>query len=206
MDFQKYTELVIKQCSRCGEMTERPYYAIYCEPCDVADAKERRPVIEAAIAQDERRRWTRQGIPARFFWYDLPDRHAEAAKRSTVIYGEIGTGKSCLGAQVMKKTGGHFISTIAMLDIIQDDNNRIWDFKETASLCLDDFTRPNPTKHRMEKLFEVIDARYAHDRHTVITTDTQPVEIKEKFGETGEAIVSRISEWCLRIFLEEKFR
>ncbi len=82
----------------------------------------------------------------------------------------------------------------------------MWDFKDTPSLCLDDFTKINPTYYRIEKLFEIFDARYANDRHTIITTDTKPAEIKDKFGKAGEAIVSRISEWMLKIHLEVKFR
>lgn len=74
------------------------------------------------------------------------------------------------------------------------------------SLCIDDIQKINPTDFRLEKFFEIFNHRYSEDKHTVVTTDTKPEDLKAKYGKIGEAIVSRIGEWCLKIEMQEKFR
>ena len=205
--FNKFLEEVIRPCATCGETKAMPRFSMRCDPCDAAETAAREPEEQARNIAEQRVRWGRQGIPKRFLGFELQEKYAEAVSRSAIIYGEVGTGKSCLGAQIMKKTRGRFISAIEMLDIIQENNNKIWDFKDMSSLCIDDFTKINLTGHRVEKLFDIFDDRYSNDRHTILATDTRPSEIKDKFpGMTGEAIVSRIGEWLLKIHLEEKFR
>lgn len=207
MPFENYLEEVVRPCIDCGRIVPMARIVKRCEICDKIEDDKRRPDEQRRDRDELHLRWKRQGIPTRFWPFELEAKYCEAMKRSAIIYGEVGTGKSCLGAQIMKNTGGIFQSTIAMLDDIQENVSKIWHFKDMVSLCLDDFVKINPTPHRIEKLFEIINSRYENNRHTIMTTDTRPSEIRDKLGGiAGEAIVSRIGEWCIKVHMEIKFR
>jgi DNA replication protein DnaC len=206
VDFKSYLEEVVRACVDCGRIVTMLKITTRCEVCEKVQEDKLKPALEKAAREEQLRRWKSQGIPTRFFGFELSQEFEWALQKPAMIFGDVGTGKSCLGAQIMKKTGGKFITCSSMLDEVQDDNNKMWQFKEHRSLCLDDFTKINPTSYRVEKLFEIFNDRYANDRHTIITCDTFASDVKEAWAKPGEAIVSRIGEWMGKIHMKEKFR
>lgn len=206
MDFSAYLEEVVRECVDCRNIVTMPKVGKRCEVCDKVEEDKRRPEEEKAKIEDTMRRWKSQGIPSRFFGYELAAEYDWTLKKSAMIFGDVGTGKSCLGAQIMKKTGGKYISASAMLDEIWEHKYKLWDFKDHTSLCIDDFTKINPTQDSLKNLFEIFNDRYANNRHTVITCDTFASDVKDAWGKPGEAIVSRIGEWMGKIHMQQKFR
>lgn len=206
MVFESFLEEVVKPCASCQRIVAMLRVSSRCDVCEQAEAEKRKPEEQAAKLADDRARWKRQGIPSRFWGFELEQKHLGLLKKSCMIFGDVGTGKSCLGAQVMKRTGGKFISAISMLDEVQDNNAKMWDFKDKSSICIDDIQKLNPTDYRLEKFFEIFDARYANDKHTIVTCDTLASEIKDKWGKQGEAIVSRIAEWMTKVHMGVKYR
>ena len=206
MNFSTYIEEVVRPCVDCGRIVAMQRIVTRCEVCEKIEEDKRKPEEDKAKKEETLRRWQRQGIPTRFFGFELPAEHEWALTKPAMIFGEIGTGKSCLGAQIMKKTGGKFITASAMLDEVWEHNYKMWEFKEKTSLCIDDFTKINPNQDSLKKIFEIFNDRYANNRHTVITCDTLAADLRDAWGHLGEAIISRINEWCGKIHMKEKFR
>jgi len=86
-----------------------------------------------------------------------------------------------------------FISCIELLEKIKADNSTIRKYKTAELLVIDDFGAARITEWADEKLFEIVDYRYAQELPIIFTTNITPAELKTKID---NRTFDRISEVC----------
>ncbi len=139
---------------------------------------------------------------------------ATEPQRGFLLHGNPGTGKTLLGAIMLNELilrwgkPGRFLNLSRkyfqrLRDTFSEDSDeygRSWHIIEELCnmpfLMLDDFGIQRGTEWEMEMLYELVDARYAEERFTVITTNQDIEEIKKL---SRGRIYSRLVEMCYLI-------
>lgn len=70
---------------------------------------------------------------------------------------------------------------------------RIVDCQRAALLVLDDLGAEKPSEWTCEKLYEIVDERYAQARPLIITSNVPPAKLNKH---VGERVASRLAEMC----------
>lgn len=135
-------------------------------------------------------------------------------QRGFLLHGNPGTGKTLLGAIMLNELilrwakPGRFLNLSRkyfqrLRDTYSEDSDeygRTWQIVEELCnmpfLVLDDFGIQRGTDWEMEMLYELVDARYAEERFTVITTNQDIEEIRKL---SRGRIYSRLVEMCYLI-------
>lgn len=131
---------------------------------------------------------------------------------SLLLYGSFGTGKTGLGAGVLRELveehgAGMFLTVPNLLDRIRssygdkgDGDRELLDkVLETPVLMLDDIGAERVTEWVAEKLFTIINTRHDNLLPTIFTSNLDP---KQLAGHVGERTAWRIIEMCEVIKLE----
>ncbi len=139
---------------------------------------------------------------------------ATEPQRGFLLHGNPGTGKTLLGVIMLNELilrwakPGRFLNLSRkyfqrLRDTYSEDSDeygRTWQIIEELCnmpfLVLDDFGIQRGTDWEMEMLYELVDARYAEQRFTVITTNQDIEEIRKL---SRGRIYSRLVEMCLMI-------
>lgn len=206
-----------EEVNATNRMTEGEYASVMDE------WRERRRSLGAMGREREELRRSREleaatldaGVPRRYASVAIDSRHVGdmASGRGTWIYGGVGTGKTMAACSELRgwiasgRTRALFSTTVGMLSDLRDamfahsEASATERYAMASLLVLDDLDKEPPTARALSKLFEVIDARYAAGRPTVVTSQRGPSEIGAYLGsggdaETASAIVSRLSGSC----------
>lgn len=148
------------------------------------------------------------------------------ARHSLIISGKPGTGKTHLAAAIANAIMSRYryVTYRAYTDMLKDfrdtyssrstvgESEILRKYSTCSLLIIDDLGKGNKSAWEINKLYEIIDARYRDCKSTVITTNygqrslverltppTKPGETQD--DETAQAIVSRIMEMCQGITL-----
>lgn len=136
---------------------------------------------------------------------------------SVYFYGTKGTGKTMLSCvisnEISRQGKAVLFSSVPelMADIrasFKSGNTEevINSIKNAPILILDDLGAERATEWVGEQIFAIINARYANQRKTVITSNFAPDELALHFADKtqGERIVSRIYGMCARVHIQGK--
>ena len=134
----------------------------------------------------------------------------EKPGRGFVLHGPPGTGKTLLGCIMLNELilhrarAGRFLSLSRkyfqqLRDTFSENSERrgqTWQIQQELGnlpyLLLDDFGIQRGTEFEMEKLYELVDARYSEKRFTIVTTNLQLDDIRNQ----SSHIYSRLAEMC----------
>lgn len=136
---------------------------------------------------------------------------AEIPKRGLFLHGSVGAGKTLLGTVILNtlmlrfQKPGRFIDTTAWLNRLREsfDPDNPWSKStyeimnppcEWPIVMIDDLAAEKETDWVEERLYQLIDARYANERFTIVTTNV-PLEAISKLSRGR--IFSRLKEMCL---------
>lgn len=128
------------------------------------------------------------------------------------LYGPTGAGKSHLGAAACNAriASGHactYASAPELLDWIKDGfsnkqqgaSTRVDDLINIETLMLDDLGAENATDWAQETIFRIVDARYKHNRCTIVTSnvkiETINPRIASRIRDMAELVLMPISDY-----------
>lgn len=198
-------------CNTCK--TEKPIPAVRQEPiCDDCIDKIQAKTKAEDEARELKRRLVSMRIPERYKYFDITKLEISREDfldygkpgKSLAIIGEVGTGKTNLACQILIQRGTGLFYTAVELASPKLDLDRLAD---TSNLVIDDISKLDATNEkRMEKIFDFLNYRYRECKDTIVTFDKPADELKEYFGEFGEAMVSRFKSWMFNIQLYKKWR
>lgn len=169
---------------------------------------------EERRARELREATVAAGVPERFSACAVDSRLVTdmARGRGLWLCGGVGTGKTTAACAALRGwlasgRSGLFATTPGMLADLRDSMTAHGEASATARyaraplLVLDDVDKEPPTARCLSKLFEVVDARYAHGRPIVVTSQRGPSEMggwlaSNGDAETALAIVSRLVGSC----------
>ena len=130
---------------------------------------------------------------------------SEGALPGLMLTGEVGTGKTTIAAaaamRLMQRRAVAWASVpvlLANLTTSFSDSERAASVRVLTGrgpLVLDDL-RVRPSPWAAEQLFAAVDGRYAAGAPLLVTTNLDPDEIAERFGDYGEAVATRLIEYC----------
>lgn len=222
-------------CKFCGATLKartltlggQPVFAGYEEcQCDGARAarleREVQEVVQTQREQERRLRdaMRRAGIMPRFMdaEHPLAPELAEALTQGRNVYisGDVGTLKTHLASAtarllVMQGRGVRFSAMWKVLDEIKagfrDGYDPLPKYQSVGVLVLDDLGKESPTDFALERLFALVDERYARMLPTCITTQYVPGRLIERLSKNGDldtakAIVSRLRQGCRKVELD----
>lgn len=131
-------------------------------------------------------------------------------KKSILLIGDVGTGKTHLAASIANYCMEHGIVVKFgnITDIFQSLKNAftkeediLGEVKSVPLLVLDDLGKERTTEWTNETIYSIINYRYEHMLSTIVTTNLPLVEMQEKIG---EATVSRLMEMCEYVSMDGK--
>lgn len=138
----------------------------------------------------------------------------EENTQGAYIFGASGLGKTHLAIGLLKKRmergrTGLFVVVPELMESLRrclresgDDFEILQALYNVDCLVLDDLGAEKATEWVAERLYLVVNQRYLSNRMTVITSNCKPEEMKERLGEQGKRITSRVLEMCKIIQLK----
>jgi DNA replication protein DnaC len=117
------------------------------------------------------------------------------------LHGPVGRGKSSLAIAAAAELGevALYVSVPRMLTRLRatyDGDGREGEVLDSLYgvpiLILDDLGKEKRSDWACEKLFQVIDERWANHRRTIVTSNFDIGALEDRLGEAGEAVASRI--------------
>ncbi|OUC99337.1 ATP-binding protein [Streptosporangium minutum] len=90
-----------------------------------------------------------------------------------------------------------FVRATTLFDELRPSNNQtrqpIVDSQKTSLLVIDDIGAEKPSEFTAEKLYEIVDERYAHAKPFIVTSNVPPKALADQ---VGARVASRFSECC----------
>ena len=132
-------------------------------------------------------------------------------RRNLVLSGGNGTGKTtqayAICAELMRKGVNCTFGTAGTLmrhvrrayDGDFTEEEAIDALAGVPVLFVDDLGKESPTDWAIERLFEVLDARAAARKPVVITTNLTSAQLRKRYQEAGQAIISRLMGGALGV-------
>lgn len=131
--------------------------------------------------------------------------------RGLLFMGPVGTGKTHLAAAIANRLieklytviFGNITDIIAMVKTTYKKESELTELeiidtltKDVDLLVIDDLGKEYPTENTAVLLYQIINRLYENEKPIVITTNLVSEELKKRYQDKGEAIVSRITEMC----------
>ena len=120
-----------------------------------------------------------------------------------LMYGGVGTGKTfaaaCIANYLLdQKIPVVMISFIKLLELLEKnaDNDIIQNLQSAKLLVLDDLGAERRTSYALEKVYNIIDARYRSKLPVILTTNLTMDEMMDAESMQYERIYDRIFEMC----------
>ena len=120
-----------------------------------------------------------------------------------LMYGGVGTGKTfaaaCIANYLLdQKIPVVMISFIKLLEMLEKntDNDIIQNLQSAKLLVLDDLGAERRTSYALEKVYNIIDARYRSKLPVILTTNLTMDEMMDAESMQYERIYDRIFEMC----------
>ena len=138
----------------------------------------------------------------------------EENTQGAYIFGASGLGKTHLAIGLLKKRmergrTGLFVVVPELMESLRrclrengDDFEILQALYNVDCLVLDDLGAEKATEWVAERLYLVINQRYLSNSMTIITSNCTLQEVKERLGEQGKRITSRVLEMCKIIQLK----
>lgn len=143
--------------------------------------------------------------------YDYATNFENNNGQGLLFMGNPGTGKTHLAAAITNYITdeygiavkfGNFISILNDIKkSFHSDEDIVRKLKEMPLLVIDDLGKERRSEWSEMILYDVINGRYEDYMPTIITTNLDPEEVKERFG---EAVLSRIIEMCTGVVMQGK--
>lgn len=152
-------------------------------------------------------------LPERYRDAELEDASCKAwfegyragERRNLLMTGETGTVKTTQAYALLKAlmragvnctfdtSGGHLRHVKRAYDGDFTEEEAMEQLASVPVLFIDDLGKESPTQWAVEHLFDLVDARVAHMRPIVVTTNLNSAELRARYGEAGGALVSRLA-------------
>lgn len=168
-----------------------------------------------ACVRDDLARNLSEFIPPRFHApISVPQKVADWTGRGgkaqgLYLAGQVGTGKThtawaatcrwCMAAGVNPCSRPGAVIFTRLTDLLDDlrpgdgARQRVRDCQNAQLLIIDDIGAEKPSEWTQERLYSVIDHRYANCLPLIVTSNLPPRELA---GQTGERVASRLAEMC----------
>ena len=141
------------------------------------------------------------------------DRFDEMYEKSQglILYGSVGTGKTfgaaCIANQLLENgTSVVMTSFVKLIDELRgfDDNTelKIQRMMKVKLLIIDDLGAERDTSFALEKVYNIIDARYRSKKPLILTTNLNMVDMLNEEDVRYSRIYDRIFEMCVPIPFE----
>jgi len=132
-------------------------------------------------------------------------------EKGLLFTGPVGVGKTHLAAAIANELINNLYSVVFgnvtdLITLIRSTYSRDAEITEaemiktftedTDLLVIDDLGKENISEYTATILYQIINRLYEHEKPLIITTNFNSSMLRKKFGEKGEAIVSRIAEMC----------
>lgn len=128
-----------------------------------------------------------------------------------LLYGDVGCGKTYLAgciANALMESG----ETVTMMSVTQvisaiesrkDAADALMERLRHANLfVLDDLGVERTTPYALEKLYDVVNTRYASGKPLIVTTNMSMQYMRETTSEAEKRVYSRVAEMCMPIRVE----
>lgn len=122
----------------------------------------------------------------------------ESSKRSLVLIGGVGAGKTVAAAWLVResiRSGGTGAMTrptrLAAISGFEEGARELERLGRVDLLAIDDLGTENLTEHAFARLNEILDARYEGQTRTVLTSNAKWETLRQRLG---ERIVDRLAE------------
>lgn len=120
-----------------------------------------------------------------------------------LMYGGVGTGKTfaaaCIANYLLdQKVPVIMISFVKLLELLEKnaDNDIVQNLQSAKLLVLDDLGAERRTSYALEKVYNIIDARYRSKLPVILTTNLTMDEMMDAESMQYERIYDRIFEMC----------
>ena len=132
-----------------------------------------------------------------------------------LLFGEVGTGKTFFAACIANALVENCVSvkmtnfsTILNDLFYETDKNQYIDrLNKHDLLIIDDLGIERNTDYALEQVYNIIDARYRHNRPLIVTTNLTLDELKNPADTAHKRIYDRVLEMCLPVkFTGENLR
>lgn len=141
------------------------------------------------------------------------DRFDEMYEKSQglILYGSVGTGKTfgaaCIANQLLSQgTSVVMTSFVKLIDELrgfdEDADRKIQRMMRVKLLIIDDLGAERDTSFALEKVYNIIDARYRSKKPLILTTNLNMVDMLNEDDVRYSRIYDRIFEMCIPIPFE----
>jgi DNA replication protein DnaC len=132
-------------------------------------------------------------------------------EKGLLFTGPVGIGKTHLAAAIANQLINSLYSVVFgnvtdLITLIRSTYSKETEITEaeiiktftedTDLLIIDDLGKENVSEYTATILYQIINRLYEYEKPLVITTNFSSSALRKKFGEKGDAIVSRIAEMC----------
>ena len=147
------------------------------------------------------------GIAKRYIenWETMYERN-----QGLLIWGDVGTGKSCTAALIANELINRMIpvmmtSFVKLLQELKgcetDETELIQRLNGAKLLIIDDLGAERATDYALEKVYDIIDSRYRKNRPIILTTNLTMKEMQENSDIRYSRIYDRIFEMCYPVWM-----